>query len=435
MTGFSSMMSMVGIGSGSRAGGKASGGGKGKPNGKGKGKTSAGKSMGKGPPSVEDGALSDDGAGLGLGSSASTVSSASHVLPSRVDKASSEKDRASSSRASVASYVVDAPSGALQELVTVIRSVEKIQVAWRSYKADQRMPRENQRVTVVCDVLDGVDMPNVNRFGGCDPFVECRVVRGNPQGDVDTEPVLTSQTDVKRNDMSPSWRQRLALVDLTFEKGLYIQLILWDYNLVRNQPIGQVAIPLERAIAAFSPKRPERFLSFSSSTGEELSLRAKVSAQFTFWEAHQHRLVVESGSWLPKVKMLGAISSYVEARVLQSDPRKASFHARPLAPECIWSGRTGVVSENVDPCWLQEFNFTLAYDVTSLWLQLILWDTSAPQPDVPIGHAIMEISEAQSGSIKELAIHELSLEELPQSHVSADLSRAKLAIRMGHVAL
>lgn len=322
--------------------------------------------------------------------------------------------------------------------MAMLHAVEQIQVAWRRFKAAQKVPRANQHITLVCDVLDGTDMPNVNRFGGCDPFIECRIVRGDPthclRGDVDKAPLLSAQTDVKRNDMTPSWRQRLALPGLIFEKDMYVQLVLWDYNLTRNQPIGHVALPVQEAIARHSPRRPERALSFSSLPGtEELSLKTKVSAQFSFWEERKYRLFIVGGSWLPKVKMLGTISSYVEARVLRCDPRKVPFHSQPTAAaECLWSARTNVVNDNVDPNWEQEFDFTLACDAGSLWLQLVLWDANSPLPDVPIGHSVVKVSQAvHSAHGGDLAEHSLRLEELPERHVATDLSRAQLAVRMG----
>jgi len=326
----------------------------------------------------------------------------------------------------------------LEDLLSMLRAVEKIQAMWRRWKANQKMPRANQRIALVCDVLEGTDMPNVNRFGGCDPFVECRIVRGDPtnslRGDIDKAPLLTAQTDVKRNDLSPCWKQRLALAGLMYEKDLYVQLVLWDYNLVRNQPVGHVALPIEQALVRHGTRRPERALSFSSLPGcEELSLTTKVSAQFSFWEEYRHRLVVVSGSWLPKVKMLGTISSYIEARVLRHDPRKAPLHSQALAAtECLWSGRTNVEADNVDPSWEQEFDFVLACDLSSLWLQLVLWDANSPLPDVPIGHAVVKMSQAvQPGRGGNLVDHHLRLEELPERHVKTDLSHAKLAVRMG----
>lgn len=412
-------------------------------------KGSKGKAAGKGPKGAEQDHT--EAAGLGLGLARFFGVSAPEAPEAPVGKGSGKQENApeapagkgsgkqgkpASVRASVASYVVGAPSGALKELRVLIQSVEKIQAVWRIHKANQKTPVCNQRITVVCDVLEGVDMPNVNRFGGCDPFVECRIVRGDPthklRGDVDKEPMLSTQTDVKRNDMAPSWRQRLALPDLTYEKDLYVQLVLWDYSLVRNQPIGHVAVPLEQALSTYSPKHSERFLRFSNLPGlEEVDLKAKVSAQFTYWEAYHHRLVVDSGSLLPTVKTTGTISSYIEARILQSDPRKDPFTQRPTL-ECLWSGRTGVVSENTDPCWQQEFDFTLAYDVSSLWLQLILWDINAPLPDVAIGHAVMSVSQAQSGDIANLLAQDLCLEDLPETPSATDLSSAKLAVRMGN---
>merc|ERR1719265_2274625 len=288
-----------------------------------------------------------------------------------------------------------------------------------------------------------MDMPNVNRFGGCDPYIECRIVVGDPthrlRGDLDMVPMRAAQTEVKRNDMAPTWEQRLMLPDLSFCRDMYVQLVLWDYNLSRSQPVGHVAMPLAHVLLTHGHRRPVRTMQFLPLPGGEIKdLNAKVSAQFSFWETCKLKLVIASGSWLPKVKMVGTISSYVEARVLRGDPRKASFYSRSSAPcQCLWSGRTSVVAENVDPVWEQEFEFTLACDMNSLWLQLLLWDTNSPHPDVPIAHAVLNMSQAirerpQHGGPGALVKHTLNLEDLPDhSGVVSDLSRAKLVVHMG----
>lgn len=400
-------------------------------------------------------ALLAEAAGLGIGQKAIPSSVSSRADPDRSsfgDKLA-EKALASSAfavprepevSAKVPEKALGKGSGSktsdskVQDLLSMLRAVERIQAAWRRWKALQKLPRVNQRISIVCDVLEGTDMPNVNRFGGCDPFIECRVVRGDPshnlRGDVDKAPLMAAQTEVKRNDLAPRWDQRLALNDMAYEKGLYVQLVLWDYSIMRSSPVGHVALPLEQALIRHGQRRPVRVMNIVPLPGgDSPALNTTISAQFSFWETYRHRLIVVGGSWLPKVKMLGTISAYVEARVLRNDPRKASFVSRPVSPtECLWSGRTKVVADNVDPCWEQEFEFELACDLTSLWLQLVLWDANPPHADAPIGHAVVKISQAVQPNLGgELVDHLLRFEELPERHAVADLSRAKLAFRMG----
>merc|ERR1719277_2814810 len=142
----------------------------------------------------------------------------------------------------------------------MLRSVGLIQTAWRHWKTNQKLPALGQRITVVCNVLEGMDMPNVNRFGGCDPYIECRVVLGDPthrlRGDLDVAPMRAAQTEVKRNDMAPRWEQKLMLPELSHCKDMYVQLVLWDYNLSRSQPVGHVAMPLAHALLTHGHKRP-----------------------------------------------------------------------------------------------------------------------------------------------------------------------------------
>lgn len=423
---------------GGRAGGKASGkgGAKGAPQPRGPARA--------GPPP----ALLAEAAGLGLGQKGSAGSVSSRAETTETAPAASEVCADAPEKAGV----LDSKAGAqkpkasgkgsggkvndtkLQDLLSMLRAAERIQGAWRRWKALQKLPAANQRITLVCDVLEGADMPNVNRFGGCDPFIECRVVRGDPthrlRGDVDKAPLLAAQTEVKRNDLAPRWEQRLALPGLAYERGTYVQLVLWDYSIVRSTPVGHVALPLEQALA----RRPMRAMHLSPLPGgDAIELKTTVSAKFSFWETYRQRLIVVGGSWLPKVKMVGTISGYVEARVLRSDPRKAPFVPRPSSPaECLWSGRTGVVGDSVDPSWEQEFEFELSCDVASLWLQLVLWDANPPHPDQPVGHAVVRLLQAVQPSPRgDLVDHQLRLEELPGRHVAVDLSRAELAVRLG----
>lgn len=325
----------------------------------------------------------------------------------------------------------------------MLRSVELIQAAWRRWKSQQTMPALGQKITLSCEVLHGTDMPNVNRLGGCDPFIECRIVRGDPsvrhRGDVDRAPIHATRTEVKRNDMNPRWDEKLSLSGISYDKDLYVQLVLWDYNLLRNTPIAHAAMSLEQALkgsACYSNGKQRgrlHMLGFHALAGSEHErLATKVSVRFGFWETYKHRLAMISGSWLPKVKMLGTISSYVEARVVRTDPRKAAFQSQPN-DECLWSGRTAVVNDKVDPVWDQEFTFTIDAEPL-LWLHLILWDTNSPLPDMPIGQAVQALTQvkAMSGHVHgQMAEHHVQLEDVPGRNIAADLSRAKLVIKTG----
>jgi hypothetical protein len=390
-------------------------------------------------------------AGLGLGQRRALDSNDSRMPPSPVTSRDTEAaSRPSDDLSAVKDVKPHKPTAQkkeigkngsrIEDLLTMLRAVGKVQTAWRQWRQAQlqKMPADKQCITLICDVLEGADMPNVNRFGGCDPFVECRVVRGDPtnhlRGNVDDVPLQSAQTDVKRNDIAPSWRQRLSMPGVVCEKDLYVQLVLWDYSLTKNQPIAHAVLPFKSAMVTHSPKRRERMLSFTPLPGVEVpDLKTKVSAQFSFEEEYRHKLVVASGSWLPKVKTLGTISSYVEARVFDRDPREASPLAGP--EDCLWSGQTSVVSNNVDPSWEQDFEFTTT-GVASLWLQLVLLDSNHPHPDVPIGQAVLKMPQAVRSSCGEsLVDHRLRLEEMPDRHLTTDLSRAKLVVRTGCEAL
>lgn len=301
-------------------------------------------------------------------------------------------------------------------------------------------------------------MPNVNRFGGCDPFVECRIVKSDPsnqlRGDLDTPALLSAQTDVRRNEMAPKWGQRLVLPDLIYEKGLFVQLALWDYNLSRSQPIGHVAMPIDRALTTHGTRRPPRVVEVAALPGVEVAgLQAKVSIQCSYRETFRYRLIVASGSRLPQaapsstlvpstklasslplpseVEQLNAISSYIEARVLSDDPRKAHN-----VTQCLWSGRTRAQEENGDPIWNQEFEFHLDSTPESAWLQLLLWDANSILPNSPLGHAVLEMTQVNCGWQKtsyhhDLVDHALQFEDVLEHHSITAFSNSTLVVRIG----
>jgi hypothetical protein len=352
----------------------------------------------------------------------------------------------------------------------MLRAAERIQRGWRRWKAGQKLPRDGQLITFLCDVLEGENMPNVNRFGGCDPFIECRIVKDDPRnrvrGDLDVPPLRSAQTDVRRNDMSPRWGQRLVLADLTYEKGLFVQLALWDYNLSRSQPIGHVAMPIDCALTTHGFRRQARSVEVYALPGVEVTdLRAKVSIQCSYRETIKYRLVVASGSGLPQVapssnavpttklasslplssemQPPNAICSYVEARVLSGDPRKALHLSSPSnSTQCLWSGRTDAQGHDGEHVWDKEFQFNLDAAAKPLWLQLLLWEANTDaSPEeanthAPIGHAVMEMTQADAARHgtdchHALVDYTLQLEDMFEHPAVAILSDSKLAIRIG----
>jgi hypothetical protein len=242
-------------------------------------------------------------AGLGLGQrskgpgSVSSIASSQHSglsssLSHALEASSAASTRTSNTQKALTGKSNGHKDGAspVQELLAMLKAVGLIQTAWRRWKANQKLPASEECITLVCDILEGSDMPNVNRFGGCDPYVECRIVHGDPtnrlRGDLDISPLHSVQTEVKRNDMAPSWDQRLILADVKYSKDLYMQLVLWDYDLARSQPIGHVAVPLSHALSRHGLRRAVRTMEIAPLPGVEVSgLKAKARSRLRFFAA------------------------------------------------------------------------------------------------------------------------------------------------------
>lgn len=313
----------------------------------------------------------------------------------------------------------------------------------------RRPLRSQQKIVFTCDVLEGRlggILPEVGRLEpGCDPYVECRIVRGDPtyrtRGDVDRLHNFTAQTEAKRNDLNPKWNQALAIPGAVFSEEAFVQLVLWDYDsqVERSYALGHFAVRLDEALAGCTDEGREgkhdkikkQVFLYPVHQGELLALEAQLTVCFGFWEAHRYRLHVVSGSALPRVKSPGKISGYIEARVVRGDPFK-KFRARP-GGECVWSARTTEIRDNPDPEWDQEFTFALACGGDpSLSLQLILWDSnllSSKTPDMPVGHSVIKLDQITSGEPGETLEHKLKLARLPSQRAVADISHTELLVK------
>lgn len=330
-----------------------------------------------------------------------------------------------------------------QDFVAVMKAIVRIQTAWHLWKQQRRLPRPGQKVTLTCHVFEGKEMPNVNRFGGCDPFIEWRLVSGDPnlqlRGDVDKEPLHAAQTEIKRNDLQPKWDQRLILEGVQYSEDLYVQLVLWDYNLNRNTPIGHAALPLSKALRFGGGTGRRVSLNITALPGgEPFVLHSRVVVGFGFWERQKHHLVVRSVLGLPTRSMpadavtTGTVDAtagdHVEIRLVAQDPRNGPFNTTPNDMDCLWRGMTPSVPATMEPVWNSAFEF-LAMSDPSLWLQLVLWQAGAP-----VGHATLKLSAAAApvGGKRFPAERQLRLLPMPGEELSGKLAkaRAKLLVRL-----
>jgi len=103
-------------------------------------------------------------------------------------------------------------------------------------------PVEGQRMHMMFEIKNGTDMPSVNTFGGCDPFVEVRVVKGDPtarNGGIEdaVEETCKKKTKSIDGELNPTWNETLTLQGV-YGADQFVQFILWDSNVAKNTPIG-----------------------------------------------------------------------------------------------------------------------------------------------------------------------------------------------------
>lgn len=269
-------------------------------------------------------------------------------------------------------------------------------------KDGPRAPQEGQKLSVLCKVESGSNMPDVNTFGGCDPMVEVRCVQAaaakKADGDVQSVPLVRAETTSKTGDMKPKWDEEIVLDGCTFSaKEWHLQVILFDYNMTGNTPIGHTSLSMEDALEgltfdAAAAARPEKShtLTFKSLLPPGTPVNATVKCSFSFKEYNKFKLLVVKGSRLPKVDTLGTIDGFIEARLTTKDPRKSDFIHSP-GEECMWNAQTKAVENSMDPKWAQELGCTIPGDPKS-FLQIILWDQGSIT-NTPLGQHVIPVKE------------------------------------------
>lgn len=155
-----------------------------------------------------------------------------------------------------------------------------------------------------------------------------------------------------------------------------------------------------------------------------------MECRFSYLEVLRFKVLIKSASRLPKVDMFGTCDCFVEARVVRGDPRKvAQFEYTPGTP-CLWSSKSAVVNNNLDPKWNQEFEALVPIDA-HCFLQMILWDSNSPLPDVALCHSVMELSEVAAakpgGSPTE---HKLKFSQLPGVDLPGDIKKTQLKVEL-----
>lgn len=219
----------------------------------------------------------------------------------------------------------------------------------------------------------------------------------------------------------------------------FLHIVLWDYNLTGNTLLGHTAVAMPKALenlvfdATKQPTKRDYKAKFKNLYDDNSTdLKATVECKLAYLEVLAFKLSIKSGTRLPKVDMLGTCDGFIEARIVRGDPRKAAQFDYSPGESCLWSVKTNVVSNTMEPKWNQDFEAVVPVDNT-VFLQLVLWDSNSPLPDVAIGHAVVELS--QVASLKPgLAPteHKLKLTKLPGVEPPGDFSKTRLKMLLGY---
>jgi len=338
------------------------------------------------------------------------------------------------------------------------RAAIKVQALFRGWKARRHLavaatqcgPRPllpNQKLCLLIECVSGSSMPEVNTFGGCDPFVEFRSVHGDPmkksRGNVDEpgRPERTVQTQAKSGDLEPVWKEKLELRNVANKADAYLQIILWDQNMTGNMVIGHSAMTIQEALVGLTfdvqAKKKEtyshtaKFMGLLEEGKPKKLPKTSVKCNFSYLEMVQFSIQISKATRVPKVDTFGTCDAFMEVRIVKHDVKKREFEQYPDPDGCIWSAKTEVVNNDIDPKWNASFKPVVpAYH--GLQMQLILCDSNAPLPDLQICHAVIDLSDIIAGKPGEDPTqHKLKFSKLPQVAPAADFKKTQLTMTLG----
>lgn len=302
-----------------------------------------------------------------------------------------------------------------------------------------RDPTVGMKCAIVADVINGVDMPSVNTFGGCDPFVEVRCVKGDPRpkgGDIAGVPKDSAKTKSIDGDLTPDWHETLTLAKASYGPDMFVTIILWDSNIAKNTPIGYQALPTTELLSglqynADSEKQAqkEHVATFETLLKDaSMGLKATVNLAFSYVEVHKFKFQIKNGSHLPKVDLLGSIDAFIEVRLIDGDPSQLNFTTTP-GKETLWSAKTKTVSDNMDPVFNEDLQVSVPADPSKNFV-IVVCDSGA-MGNTPIGMVVVPLK----GLCSELSgTQEIKskLTKLPNWDAPQHLSKAKVHVILSH---
>jgi len=425
---------------------------KGKGKGKGKGKTAS--EVNKAGSAATDAA--DKAAAAGAGIAATVTNAAAQGDPIPKGKAKAEKSKETKAepketpKEETAAPAVEEPAEDEHFVVdpVVLKAALRIQAYFRGWKARKvvagvRKWKPNQKVCLFIECINGKDMPSVNTWGGCDPFVEFRLVQGQDPSQRKGGGVLCKapegmsvKTESDDGNMNPTWNAKFELKEVPLRKDQFLQVILWDKNTFNDTAIGHQVFMVEKLLEGLTfvagteqPKRHAQKVSFKSLLEGNFELSASIQTKFSYVDMMKFTFTVVKGSRLPSVKMFGGINSFVELRVDTEDPKKKDFESSPSST-CVWSSKTPHVQDSLDPKFAQTYDVVLPA-IFALKLQVIIWDSNAPLPDSPICHSVMDLNGPVGEMANEPKEHKLRFAHLPGVTAAGDIRKTILTVAIG----
>jgi len=303
-----------------------------------------------------------------------------------------------------------------------------------------RAPELNTKMALIVDVKNGIDMPNVNTFGGCDPFVEIRIVKGDPSkkgGDVEAIPKDTVRTKAKDGDTTPDWNETLRLAKATYAEDTFVNIILWDSNITKNTPIGYQHLPITELLSDMTydasvvdlPKKDFVAASFQSLLADKsMGLKASVNMAFSYLEVHKFTFNIKSGSRLPKVDTLGSIDAFIEVRLVKGDPKTFHFERSPGA-ETLWSAKTNTVNDSMDPEWNQELSVTAPAEPGNFFVFALI--DAGHMANTPVGMVTVPLQGLCGQRNGEVEFNS-NLKKFANWDAPEGLTKAKLKFKLSH---
>jgi len=290
-------------------------------------------------------------------------------------------------------------------------------------------------------VKNGTNMPNVNTFGGCDPFVEVRCVKGDPQkkgGGITDVPKDAGRTKSRDGDLNPTWNETLTLNKASFGQEKFVQIILWDANIAKNTPIGYFAINTPQLLSGlqYDPQAAEPAVKdytpdFFHSVLEDksMALTAVVNLSFSYLEMHKFKINVKKCSHLPKVDSIGSIDAFVEVRLVEGDPRQMEYK-NSAGPETKWSGKTKVINDNMDPTFNEDISFT--YPANPALNLIVVVADSGTLGNTPIGMVVIPFRQICSNANGSDQVFKSKLEKMPNWAAPDKLKLSTVSFSVSH---